>query len=193
MPSLQRLHIGTIRAKRFAKGLLIGQYWKIRGVSLADRIIVEGTTPRLYAAGAITLGSRLMFRCRHVKSQISSQPKSTLKIGDRVFINGGCIIDASLSIEVGDHCKLGDGCQIRDSNYHEIDEGAGVKQAPIKIGRNVWLGTNAMIMPGVEIGDHSVVGANSVVTKSVPPRTLVSGNPAKVIRELDASETYIRA
>jgi acetyltransferase-like isoleucine patch superfamily enzyme len=186
------LWINAIRAKRYLKGAAFGRYWRLRGVTITDRVAIEGLAPSLYTAGSITIGSRALFRGTYAASRISAQPGSILKIGNRVFVNNGCVIDSSVLVEVGDRCLLGDGCQIRDSNYHEIDEGTGVKRAPIKIGRNVWLGANAMVLPGVVIGDHSVIGAFSVVTKSIPARSLASGNPALVIREITASDDYIR-
>lgn len=186
------LHTQSLRIGRYVKGVVLGLLWKARGVRLRDRVAIEGATPDVYAAGRIALGSRILFRSRHGRSRLTAQPGARLSVGDRCFVNSGVVIDASLSIEIGAHCLLGDGCQIRDSNYHEIDEGAGVKRAPVVIGRNVWIGINAILMPGVSIGDHSVVGANAVVTQSVPPRSLVAGNPARVIREITASDAFVR-
>ena len=87
---------------------------------------------------------------------------------------------------------IGDNVQIRDSNYHEVDEGAGVYSAPIHIGKNVWIGNDSKILPGVDIGDHSVIGAGSVVTKSVPSCVVAAGNPARIIRNITVSESYFR-
>jgi acetyltransferase-like isoleucine patch superfamily enzyme len=58
--------------------------------------------------------------------------------------------------------------------------------APVVLGRNVWLGANVTVLPGVTIGDDAVVGAGSVVTRNVPARTVVVGTPARVVRSLDA-------
>ena len=86
----------------------------------------------------------------------------------------------------------GEDAQIRDCDYHEVDEGGGVRVAPIVRGYNVRLGADCKIMPGITIGCHSGVAAGSVVTKSVPEKTLVAGNPAREIRELIASEGFYR-
>jgi acetyltransferase-like isoleucine patch superfamily enzyme len=64
-----------------------------------------------------------------------------------------------------------------------IDE-QGVSTNPVTIGDDIWIGANAVILPGVTIGDHSVVAAGAVVTKDVPPHTLVAGVPAKIIKTL---------
>jgi acetyltransferase-like isoleucine patch superfamily enzyme len=60
------------------------------------------------------------------------------------------------------------------------------------LGDNVWIGRAAIVLPGVTIGDHSMVAAGSVVTKDVPPRVVVAGNPAKVVREITASDEWRR-
>jgi acetyltransferase-like isoleucine patch superfamily enzyme len=64
--------------------------------------------------------------------------------------------------------------------------------APIRIGNNVWIGRNALIFPGVDIGDHSVIGAGSIVTRSIPDRSVAVGNPARPIKRLSASDGFVR-
>jgi maltose O-acetyltransferase len=82
---------------------------------------------------------------------------------------------------------------IMDSDHHEISPEnrwlSSGEIVPIIIGNNVWLGSRSIILKGVTIGDHSVVGAGAVVTKSVPPKTIVAGNPAKVVRDLEHAES----
>ena len=58
-------------------------------------------------------------------------------------------------------------------------------EKPIIIGKNVWIGTGAIILPGITLGDHAIIGAGSVVTKDVPPETIVVGNPAKYLRKVE--------
>ena len=79
-----------------------------------------------------------------------------------------------------------------DSNYHALSSDDVVTVAPVTIGKNVWIGRNRLIFPGVSIGNNSVIGSGSVVTKSVPPNTLVGGAPAKVIKTLEISEGWVR-
>jgi acetyltransferase-like isoleucine patch superfamily enzyme len=74
-----------------------------------------------------------------------------------------------------------------DTPFHELDPDrrlARPRTSPIDIGENVWLGARVMVMPGVTIGRDAAVGAGSIVTSDVPPRTLVAGVPARVIKEL---------
>ena len=77
---------------------------------------------------------------------------------------------------------------IFDTDWHGID-GQPPKEEPISIGRHVWIGLRALILEGVTIGDNSIVGAGSVVTKSVAPNSVVAGNPARFIRETKMGAT----
>ena len=87
---------------------------------------------------------------------------------------------------------IGESVEIGDMAYHEVDEGHGTAIKPVTIGRNVWIANGARIMPGVTIGDHSVVAAGAVVTKSFPDRCLIAGVPARKIRDVFASDGYVR-
>lgn len=185
--------MNVYRIKRYVKGTIFTLIWKARGIKIADRVSVLGTPPHIAGKGDIEFGSLVSFRGFGARSWFHVLGKGKLSIGSRSFINSGVMIDASLHVSIGKNCLIGDCVIIQDSNYHEIDEGSGVKTKAITIGDNVWISRNSIILPGVEIGDHSVVGAGSVVTKSVPARTLVAGNPARVIREIEASADYIRS
>ena len=92
-------------------------------------------------------------------------------------------------VTIGSHVNLAQGITVTALNHNfaekdlRIDE-QGVSTNPVTIGNDIWIGANAVILPGVTIGDHSVVAAGAVVTKDVPPHTLVAGVPAKIIKEL---------
>ncbi len=180
------------RPIRAAKGLLLAAVWRLRGASLADRIVVRGRFPRLTRLGKVSVGSRVSFRSDALPVRIGAGPRGKLSVGDNCFINGGTSIYAGGSIAIGPNCLIGENVTIIDRSFHQIEEGAEVVTRPVVIGRNVWLANNAVILPGVEIGEHSVVGAGSVVTKSFPARSLVAGNPARLIREIKASDGWIR-
>lgn len=112
---------------------------------------------------------------------------SNTSIGARTFINFNAVFLDCNKITIGEDCQIAPGVQFYTAT-HPLDaetRKSGLEAAhPITIGNNVWLGGNAIICPGVTIGDNTVVGAGSVVTKSLPPNVLAVGNPAKVIREL---------
>lgn len=109
-----------------------------------------------------------------------------LTVGKRVFINAGCKFQDQGGIVIGDDCLLGHNTVLATLN-HDIDPShrADMHPAPIIIGRNVWIGANVTVLPGVTIGDDAVVAAGSVVTKAVPARSVVVGSPARVVRSLD--------
>lgn len=118
---------------------------------------------------------------------------SRIIIGDNVGISGSTI-NATTSVSIGNHTIIGSGCLITDTDSHPIlaehrllPHGGGqhTKQSPIVIEDNVFIGARSIIMKGVHIGNGSVVGAGSVVTKDVPANVIVAGNPAKIIKHLN--------
>jgi len=123
---------------------------------------------------------------------LRSHANATLKIGKGSFINQSATIIATTGITIGNHAKIGPHVVIHDTAYHEVDQGTGTFKSPIVIGDNVWIGRGAVILPGVTIGSHSVIGSGSVVTKSVPAKMVVAGNPAREIRPVECDDNYVR-
>lgn len=110
-------------------------------------------------------------------------------IGDNVLIMNGVRISSASRVEIGDDCMLANFCYLTDSDWHGIydrTESPGAT-APITLEKGVWIGDSAIICKGVRIGENSIVGAGSVVRKDVPPNSVVIGNPAEVVKELDPS------
>ena len=118
-------------------------------------------------------------------------------LGDDVFINAGCTLDVSAPIWIGSRVNFGHGVTLVTGG-HDIgppEERCGPHRATaIRIGNGVWLGAGCIILPGVDVGDGSVVAAGAVVSRDVAPNSLVAGVPARVIRELGdgASATHRR-
>lgn len=110
-----------------------------------------------------------------------------LRLGERVFLNSGCRIQDQGGMEIGEDCLIGHNAVFATLN-HDVDpeHRADMIPAPIHLGRKVWLGANVTVLPGVTIGDHSVVGAGSVVTQDVPANTIVVGTPAREVRRIEA-------
>lgn len=98
------------------------------------------------------------------------------------FINEGVTITCSSEVYIGKGANIARGAVIRDYDGHYIEDINYRTSRPVRIGDNVWIGYRAMILKGVTIGEGSIVAANSVVTKDVPPHSIVAGNPAKIIR-----------
>jgi len=151
----------------------------------------EGRSPILHTGGQLRLG-RVALRGSAAPVELGAEPGARLEIGDHVFINQGATVVAALDITIGPDCRIGDYAAIYDTDHHPVDQETPVRRAPVRIGRNVWIGRAAIVLPGVTIGDHAVVAAGSVVTQDVAPRTLVGGNPAKPLRELKAGEDWRR-
>lgn len=109
-------------------------------------------------------------------------------IGDRVYLNVMCTILDCNEVRIGDHVMIGPAVQIYTAAHDLVAESRnqGWEVAkPIVIEENVWIGGGAILLPGVTIGRNAVVGAGAVVTRSVPANTVVAGNPARVIREIE--------
>ena len=106
-----------------------------------------------------------------------------MRFGDRCFVNVGTTIIAVEEIVVGDDVAFANDVYVMDSDSHGV-EGRPHKQAPVRIGDGCWIGTRAIILPGVTLGKRVLVAAGSVVTRDVPDDCLVAGNPARVVREL---------
>jgi acetyltransferase-like isoleucine patch superfamily enzyme len=110
-----------------------------------------------------------------------------LRVGQRVFINQCCTIYDMGGVDIGDHVMIGPNVNIITSG-HPLEPSrrrAYIEAKPIVIERNVWIATSATIIGGVTVGENSVVAAGAVVTKDVPPNSLVAGVPAKIIRSLE--------
>lgn len=108
-----------------------------------------------------------------------------ITIGRDVFINSGCHFQDQGGIEIGDGALIGHNVVLATIN-HDLDPAMNRKNhyAPIKIGAHVWIGSNATVLSGVSIGEWSVVAAGAVVTKDVPPMTVVGGVPARPIKKI---------
>lgn len=106
-----------------------------------------------------------------------------IRLGERVFLNAGCRFQDQGGLEIGDDCLIGHNTVIATLNHDLSPRRRGdLHPSPVVIGRNVWIGANVTILPGVTIGEDAVIAAASVVTKDVPARALVVGSPARVIR-----------
>lgn len=134
--------------------------------------------------------------------RVENLSKGQLIINSDVYIGDNTLISCVESIEIGSMTMIAHGVQIFDNDSHPLDSQEReldyliitnqklgnrpkINSSPIKIGNNVWLGFNSIITKGVTIGDRSIVAAGSVVTKDVPANTLVAGNPARIIREVE--------
>lgn len=144
----------------------------------------------------------------HRSARMDTPPYRKFCLGDYSVIESyACINNAVGDVVIGDHSRIGlhntvigpvkighhvnlaQGVTITALNHNfkdadkRIDE-QGISTTPVTIGDDIWIGANAVVLPGVTIGDHSVVAAGAVVTKDVPPRSLVAGVPARIINQI---------
>ena len=112
-------------------------------------------------------------------------------VGEHTYVNVDCVVLDVCRVEVGRNCDVGPGVHIYAAT-HPLDaaeRASGAEYgAPVTVGENVWLGGRAVLNPGVTVGDNAVVASGAVVTEDVPANVVVGGNPATVIREVDADE-----
>lgn len=175
----------------YVKSAACTAWFRLHGFH-SSLVACDGRLPVLSGGGKIEIGRRFVVRGRVAPCELTAEGNAQLLIGERVFLNQGVVIAAKESIEIGDDSLIGDFSAIYDSNYHQLDPSHPDKPRPVTIGKNVWLGNGVLVLPGSEIGDHTVVAARSVVKGTLPPRVLAAGNPAVVVRQLEIPEGWRR-
>ena len=146
---------------------------------------VHGNVLESFEAGRLEVGEGTVFE---PGVWITMADTARVVIGDGCFLNLGVQVAAQELVEIGDHCMFANGCFVTDANHRFDDleqpitwQGFTTK-GPTTIGDNVWCGANVVITSGVTIGRRCVIGANSVVTESIPDFSIAAGAPAKVLR-----------
>lgn len=163
-----------------AKGFIASPRWFGLNVRLLGKKPIVDVRGRLLLNGVVTL------RSAQFRSMITVSPSGTLTIGSEVFINQGLTLHCEKSVVLEEGVKIGDQVLIYDTNFHPLPDSSHAKTAPVIVGKNVWIGSRAILLPGVTIGHDSVIAAGSVVTKSFPENSLIGGNPAVLIRSFSS-------
>lgn len=124
------------------------------------------------------------------RTVLNANSGASILIGNHVGISNSLIFAAE-GITIEDHVMIGGGCSICDTDFHPLDyqlriahNAEAIAHKPILIKEGAFVGMNSIILKGVTIGKHSIVGAGSVVTKDIPDGEIWAGNPARFIREL---------
>lgn len=116
---------------------------------------------------------------------------SEIIIGNKNWFSNNVTIIANEKIVFGNGCRIGDSASFFDCDFHEMDPAHRGRShgptCPVTIGNNVWIGSRVTVLKGVTIGDNSVVGAMSLVTRSIPADCIAAGNPARVISQLQSA------
>lgn len=177
------------RYLRRRSNLVIGSGVIIRGKPMID--LVPGA--KVIIGKNVTLDSKNKgyFLNMHSPVKILADSENAfVEIGENSRLNGVCL-HAKSSIKIGSGCLIAANTQIVDSNGHDLcfeDVTQRIHSIdtpkPIDIGDDVWVGANAIILPGTKIGNGSVIAAGSIVTQNVPEMALVAGNPARIVKKI---------
>lgn len=158
-----------------------------KGVRIIGKIIVFRTPESKIQIGdhcVFNSSSKLNFRgIYHPCILQTGTPHAMIMIGNHVEMSGTSIV-SNHSVNIGNHVLIGANCQIGDRDGHSNRYKSSPK--PIIIENDVWLGMNVTVLKGVTIGEHSIIGANSVVTKDIPANSIAAGNPCSVIRTINS-------
>lgn len=152
------------------------------------RVRTQGGRPRIVNYGVLTIGDDVRITSHVTPVELAVGEGAELHIGAGSQINYGVSVGATRSVHIGARVRLGPYSRIVDSDFHDAyDREKPATPKPVVIEDDVWLGMNAVVLPGVRIGRRSIVGTGAVVTADVPPFTVVGGVPARVLRTLDPS------
>lgn len=161
--------------------------WSLRHVDhVGTRVRLRGR-PLVHNKGRMVIGDRVQLISTAATLELVTDEGGLLEIGERSLVNFGTSIAATKLIRIGAHSHIGPHCMLLDNDYHHLEPERRLERPesrPIILEENVWLSARVIVISGVTIGRGSAVGAGSVVTTDVPPRTFVAGVPAKVVKKL---------
>jgi maltose O-acetyltransferase len=164
-------------------GAALNARWYLRGASARGARVTLVGRPKVVNQGTMTFGERVRLDSTVAKMELVALPGGHLEIGNNVFINYGSSLVSSKHVKVGDDCLIGTHVMVMDCDFHRVeDKRWDTTGETIILEDRVWLGNRSIVLKGVTVGHDAVVAAGSVVTKDVPPRTVVAGVPAKVVR-----------
>jgi acetyltransferase-like isoleucine patch superfamily enzyme len=181
-------------AWRWLKNQYYGHMMVYRCTSVGRNLALDGDMPLIDGNGEIHIGDNVCVRNSQTWIVGLRYPATArLVIGDNTTINYRTTISVAKSVVIGRRCLFAGEVKIFDNNSHAThyrtrqtnDHLTDMDVAPVVIEDDVWIGNNCLIMKGVRIGRGAVVAAGSVVTKDVPPCTIVGGNPARVLKTID--------
>lgn len=172
-------------------GIIGGIVLKHKVSEIGNKPIVKGKL-HVKNRGKLIIGRNFLAKAIPIPIFVFVHPEAKLKIGNDVFINSGVDIRCTGEISIGDNVLIGQNSSISDSNFHLVEPNNKEANQSVIISNNVWIAQGCIILPGVHIGNNSVIAAGSVVTKSIPENVLVGGTPAKILRKLNIPENWLR-
>ncbi len=168
------------------RAVLAARWYLRHADEVGTRVRLRGR-PSIRNDGRMIIGSRVQLVSNTATLELVSFAGGTLEIGERTLVNYGGSIAAADLVRIGARCLIGTHAIIMDNDFHHIEPERRLefpKSRPVVIGDNVWIGARVIVLGGVTIGDDSCIGAGSLVTEDIPPRTLAAGVPARVIRSI---------
>jgi acetyltransferase-like isoleucine patch superfamily enzyme len=183
----QKIYPGFFR--NCGKGLVVGRNCTFRHpskITLGDNVTIDDNT-LIDARGADEKGLVIKDDAIISRNSIVQSKNGDIEIGKSVSIGANSTVVSWSGIRIGDGVRVAGGCYLSAGRFDfddltgKISESDGYSTGPIVIDQNVWIATRVTILDGVRIGQDSVISAGAVVSGNIPPRTIVSGNPAKVV------------
>jgi len=163
-------------------------HWELMRRRAFARWPIHGNVLEALREGRLEVGPHTLFE---PDVWITAQAPAQIRIGQGCFLNIGVMVAAVELVEIGDHCMFANGCFVTDGNHRFDDpekpvpwQGFSTK-GPTRIGDNVWCGAHVVVTSGVTIGRRSIIAANSVVTRDVPPFSIAAGSPATVLKTIE--------
>jgi acetyltransferase-like isoleucine patch superfamily enzyme len=163
-------------------------HWEMMRRQAFVRWPVHGNVLEALTDGRLEIGAHTLLE-PHV--WLTAPGSARIRIGSGTFLNIGVMVAALELVEIGDHCMFANGCFVSDGNHRFDDRNRPVpwqgfdSRGPTRVGDNVWCGVNVVITSGVQVGERSVIGANSVITSDIPPFSVAAGAPARVLRTIE--------
>jgi acetyltransferase-like isoleucine patch superfamily enzyme len=170
-----RLRLAKSNVWAHVLGLLLRRHFQKAGI-----VVVQGLWPfpSIDNRGRIEVENCAFFPGVHLECWEGA----TIRVGNGTYLNRNTELVAARSIRIGRDCKIARDVIVMDTDQHALPSGELIAE-PVTIEDRAWIGARAIILKGVTIGHDAVVGAGSVVTRDVPPRAVVAGVPARVLRQ----------
>jgi acetyltransferase-like isoleucine patch superfamily enzyme len=149
------------------------------GAGVVTERRADGVRIAVRSGGELVIGAGTWLRSDLAPVLLYVYEGARLRLGPDCFLNG-CQISAKAGVEIGRHVWIGPGSRVWDADQHALDADTPERRAPVRIGDDVWIASDATVLRGVEIGSGCVIGTRSLVTHSLPPHSLVFGVPAQV-------------
>lgn len=171
--------------------------FRLRKVEVGRNVSIRGKV-NVYGGGSLVISDNVIINSHIRYNPIGGQSGCIFYADSRaqIIVGRGTGISnttfcAKVKIELGEDVYIGGDCRIYDTDFHSLNREErvnppdhGVKSKPVYIENGAWLGASVIVLKGVTIGENSIVGAGSVVTKSIPPNQIWAGNPAQYIKDI---------